>query len=236
MSTGFSRPSASNEPNRHAIPAGAFRFAGHLREQLAHSPPARKSERTRASLEIAAAELLETGGFHQLKISDICARAQCAHGTFYRYWPDGTAVTYQVLSHFLDVIRLRRPRALPNTSLFDRLVAGHRYYVEVYRLNPGLMRCHMQLGDQMASFAEMGDRANLGLARRIVRAFEQEGIPLSGPNTDNQRLSMAMACIGLVDSLLRDIFLHNIDMGMTTEELAHQLSLIWYRAFRACDP
>lgn len=224
-------------PDQGFVPMyGGFNFADYLRETLAQATTLRKSEKTRGSLEISAAELLEQDGFHSLKVADIVARSGCAHGTFYRYWNDSTGITYDVISHFMDVIRTRRPKPIRTTGLFDRLLSGHLYYVEVYKMNPGLMRCHMQLGDQIPEFRELGDRTNLQLARRVVRAFEAEMQADELKDGENQRLLIAMSCIGAVDNLLRDLYLHNVDLGLTLEEIAHSLSLIWYRSFCARDP
>jgi len=42
---------------------------------------------------------------------------------------------------------------------------------------------------------------------------------------------MALNCIAMVDGVLRNCFVHNADVGLTDEELAEQLSRIWYRSF-----
>lgn len=49
---------------------------------------ARKSERTRGSLQAAACRLLENVPPSELKVSDICRGAGVAHGTFYVYFRD----------------------------------------------------------------------------------------------------------------------------------------------------
>jgi len=213
-----------------------FSFARHLKHRLDRAPPAKKSHKTKALLQIAAVELLEQGGFHDLKVSGICARAGCAHGTFYRYWSDREAVTFEVLTEFMNFIRDARPRAQARLPLFERLVQGNLYYVEIYQANAGLMRCHMQLADQIPRFSKMATAVNLRLAERIVKAFEREGFAEAQSSRKADRTLTALAGIIMVDGLLRDIFLNGVELDQTSETLAHQVSLIWYRAFCGRDP
>jgi AcrR family transcriptional regulator len=215
----------------------AFSFPELLRQVLVRLEEQGTSKRptlTRVRLEIAASELLQDLDFHALRITDICRRADCGHGTFYRYWTDREAVAREILSDFMEAIRLRRPTLPASTRLFDRLLAGHRYYIEMFRRNTGLMRCLFQLTMKQPAFAEIGTQANLRLAHRVVNAFEREAPAERGG--ERQRLAMALNCIAMVDGVLRNCFLHNTDVGLTDDELATQLSLIWYRAFLARDP
>src|SRR5579871_1301232 len=216
---------------------GPFAFPTLLREVLQRLDSQKGTARTtltRIRLEIAASELLQELDFHALRITDICARADCGHGTFYRYWTDREDVAREIITDFMEAIRLRRPPLPTRTRLFDRLLAGHRYYVEMFRLNAGLMRCMNQLSIELPAINEIGAQANLRLAHRVVNAFEREMRP--EPGTERHRLAMALNCIAMVDGVLRNCFIHNTDVGLTDDELAQQLSLIWYRSFLARDP
>lgn len=216
---------------------GPFAFPVLLREVLQQLEAKKGTPRTtltRIGLEIAASELLQEVDFHALRITDICARADCGHGTFYRYWTDREDVARDVMMDFMEAIRLRRPPLPSRTPLFERLLAGHRYYVEMFRRNAGLMRCMTQLSIEISGFNDIGAQANLRLARRVINAFERESAP--EPGTERQRLAMALNCIAMVDGVLRNCFVHNADVGLTDEELADQLSRIWYRSFLARDP
>ncbi len=216
---------------------GPFAFPILLREVLQRLERQKGTPRTtltRIRLEIAACELLQDLNFHALRITDICARADCGHGTFYRYWTDRENVAREIMVDFMEAIRLRRPPLPARTRLFDRLLTGHRYYVEMFRRNAGLMRCMNQLSIELPGFNDIGAQANLRLAHRVVAAFEREVPP--EPGTERHRLAMALNCIAMVDGVLRNCFVHNADVGLSDEELAEQLSRIWYRSFLARDP
>jgi AcrR family transcriptional regulator len=216
---------------------GPFAFPDLLREVLQRLDGQKGTPRTtltRIRLEIAASELLQDLDFHTMRITDICGRADCGHGTFYRYWTDREDVAREVMMDFMEAIRLRRPPLPRRTPLFDRLLAGHRYYVEMFRRNAGLMRCMNQLSIELPGFNDIGAEANLRLAHRVVSAFEREVPP--EPGTERHRLAMALNCIAMVDGVLRNCFVHNADVGLTDAELADQLSRIWYRSFLARDP
>lgn len=214
---------------------GPFELSAFLATRL-QGPGLKRTARTRTRLEVAAAELLQEVGYHELKIAEICARADCGHGTFYRYWPDREAVARDVIADFMEAIRVRRPRLPHATPLFERLVRGHLYYVEVFRLNAGLMRCLVQLNIQLPGFAEIGGRANIHLAQRVVAAFEREGLPAVDGDAARLRRAVALSCVTVVDGMLRNRYIHGQDVGLNDDEMAVQLSLIWYRTFLARDP
>jgi AcrR family transcriptional regulator len=218
-----------------AVTGGPFVLSELLRQLLAGMTGLGRSARTRATLEIAAAELLQEHGFYGLKVSEICARADCGHGTFYRYWPNREAVTHTVLTQFMEAIRTQRPRPAVEHNLFDRLVANHAYYIAVHRRNAGLSRCMLQLSDERPEFSRIGIEANIRLAHRVVRAFERED-PEQTRKPEAERLVTAHGCIAMVDGLLRAIDLRGLDLHVSGDGLAREFALIWYRAFCGRDP
>lgn len=208
---------------------GPFDLATHLADDLAAAGKLGRSEITRRKLLIATTELVQEAGFLDLTVAEICKRAGVAHGTFYLHWKDRRDAVAMVLTTFMQTIRTRRPPAVPGQSFQDRLMQGHLYYIEVYRRNAGLMRCQRQLADQMAEFASIGVQANLGLARRVLRAVAHEAGDPHPPETP-ERLATALACIGMVDKLLYDLFVRKLDLGLDDEALARMFARIWHSA------
>jgi len=208
-----------------------------LTEVLRAEPGDRKqsrSEATRQRLLVGAAEAMLSEGFNDLKVADICKRAGCAHGTFYLHWQDRRGVAHDVLTAFMQAIRTHRPVRRPGQNFYDRLVAGHMYYIDVYRRNVGLMRCQGQLSDHLEEFARIGLEANMALARRVVRAVEREAG--TAMPEDKQLLATALACIAMVDKLLHDVFVRGLDLGLDDSDLAETLSRTWHRALLGRDP
>ncbi len=210
-------------------PFGAFALAEHLASELAAAGKLGRAEVTRRRLLSATTALLQQHGFLELTVADICRRAGVAHGTFYLHWKDRRDAVQAVMTTFMQTIRTRRPPARPGQDFFERLVTGHLYYIEVYRRNAGLMRAQRQLSDMMPEFAAIGLEANLGLARRVLRTAAREagaGAVPDGP----ERLATALACIGMVDKLLHDIFIRKLDLGMDDRALARMFAGIWHSA------
>ena len=224
----------------NAVASGSFCLPDYLRAELASAEKLPRSEATRRRLLIAAAELMRESGFNDLKVADICKRAGFAHGTFYLHWQDRRGIAHDVLNAFMETIRLRRPPRQDGQDFFQRLIAGHLYYIDVYRQNVGLMRCQGQLADQMEEFAQIGLQANLSLARRVIRAAGNE-LAKSAHVTRNGgieavKLATALSCIVMVDKLLHEVFVRRLDLGLDDAGLAESLSRSWYRALIGHDP
>lgn len=213
---------------------GGFSLPEVLSAELESGPKLARSEATRRRFLIAAAELIQESGFNDLKVADICKRAGFAHGTFYLHWQDRRGIAHDVLTAFMEAIRQHRPPRQPGQDFYGRLVAGHLYYIDVYRRNVGLMRCQGQLADQLADFAQIGLQANVALARRVVRSVDRE---LAGDvrEPEPQRLATALSCIAMVDKLLHEVFARGLDLGLDDRGLAENLSRSWYRALTGGD-
>ncbi len=209
---------------------GPFAYGDDLAGRLTQAEDSPKPARTRLRLMIAVADVLAEDGLHGLKVADCVQRAGLAHGTFYRYWRDGRSAAADVIADFLATIRRRRP-ATGGMPFTDRIVAGHRYYAEVYRRNAAMMRCLGELAAADAEFSRIGQAANLALAERVVRSWERAD-PASAALTQAERLARVLACIAMADGLLRDIYLRPPSeplAAMTTEQVADLLSACWRR-------
>jgi AcrR family transcriptional regulator len=180
---------------------------------------------------LALTAVLEEGDLHTLRVADCVARAGLAHGTFYRYWPDAAAAAQEVLSDFMATVTARRPSLPRGVALHERIIAANRYYVRVYRLNAGLMRCLMQLGNIEPAFARIGQAANVALAERVVRAWEREE-PAATQLPRAHKTARALACIAMVEGVLRDRHVRNPLPPLATmsdDAVADLLSDGWYR-------
>jgi AcrR family transcriptional regulator len=187
---------------------------------------------------MGVAEALEEDGVHELRVADCAARAGVAHGTFYRYWSDGSAAAQAVLSDFMATITARRPSAPAGAGAWHRILAANRYYASVYRRNARLMRCLMQLGNARPEFAHIGQAANLALARRVVRAWERAE-PEARVLPEPAKLARALACIAMVEGVLRDLHVRPAPAPLATlsdDEVAGLLSGCWFRMLFGREP
>jgi AcrR family transcriptional regulator len=210
---------------------GPFCYRAELSARVEAAHSSAKTAQTRLRLMLALTAVLEEGDIHTLRVADCVARAGLAHGTFYRYWDDVGAAAQEVLSDFMATITARRPALPRGTGLAARITAANRYYVRVYRLNAGLMRCLMQLGNMRPEFARIGQAANVALAQRVVRAWEREQ-PAASALPMPHRMARALACIAMVEGVLRDRHVRSpLEplASMSDDAVADLLSEGWYR-------
>ncbi len=216
---------------------GPFRYGIDLAFRLAGAE--QKTARTRLRLMIALAGALEEGDLHTLRVADCVARAGLAHGTFYRYWPDAGAAAHAVLADFMATVTARRPQGASHAGLHARIVAANRYYVRVYRLNSGLMRCLMQLGNADPAFARIGQEANVALAARVVRGWEREDPAGTARLGAREKTARALACIAMVEGVLRDRHVRRpLEplASMSDDTVADLLSDAWYTVLLGHPP
>ncbi|WP_372624468.1 TetR/AcrR family transcriptional regulator [Falsiroseomonas sp.] len=217
---------------------GPFAYREVLTQRLAEAEAQPKTARTRLKLMAGVVAVLEEDGVHELRVANCAARAGVSHGTFYNYWPDGSAAAQAVLSDFMATVTARRPGAPAGASAHQRILAANRYYVVVYRRNAQLMRCLMQLGNAEPDFARIGQAANLALARRVVRGWERAE-PEAAALPEAARLARALACIAMVEGVLRELYVRPSPAplaGMGDEEVAQLLSDCWYRLLFGREP
>lgn len=225
------------EPRGTLLPVPMDRYAVQLRAALASGAFPTKGDRTRQRLRIAAAEALETEGFQGLKVSDICARADVAQGTFYVYFRDKVEIAVDVLIGFTDTLYELVREAARGKDDFESIRASNLFFIKAYSANPGLMRCHVQMISQEPAFAEAWEPRHRRWQETLGRSIERRtGGRLSGGTA----LAVATALEGMVfNHLFTTVVTRNDladDDGTRAEEMADMLSVLWYRAVHARDP
>ena len=130
-------------------------FIDFLQTNLRDSPPRQKGERTRERIKIATAKILETKGYHAMRVVDITEAAEVAEGSFYVYFKDKKEASLTTMSSFIaEFVNVVAPTEAVHTP-FDSIRAANRRWFALCRANSGLMRCVMQLGDQEPEFAKL---------------------------------------------------------------------------------
>jgi AcrR family transcriptional regulator len=217
--------------------ASPGRFADELRAALATGAFRTKGDRTRQRLRIAAAEVLETEGFQGLKVSDVCAGAEVAQGTFYVYFRDKAEIAVDVLTGFADAL-LEGVRAVSRgRNDFDAIQASNIYFIRAYSANRGLMRCQVQMLSQEPAFAAAWLPRQRAWQERIARSIERR---TGGSIGGSHALAVATALEGMVLHHLYSALVVGGELkdgeGPEAEEMARMLSILWYRAVYARDP
>jgi TetR/AcrR family transcriptional regulator, transcriptional repressor for nem operon len=207
----------------------------------AERPNKRKGERTRDRLLAAAAELLESKGYRDLRVSDVNEKAGVSNALFYLYFTNKEVISREVLSGFLESLyptQDERPRA---DSAEESIYRANLMYTRLFAANPGLMRCLLQLGDEVPEFGRLWREANRVWLNRVVARLSRE------PEVGKQGVDAVWATVAavgtMVDGMLRILYiekesatrLHVRALGEGEASLALFLTRIWVRALYSRD-
>ncbi len=217
---------------------GGEKYADILRHELeiGHFPT--KGDRTRQRLRIAAAETLEETGYQDLKVSTICERANVALGTFYVYFKDKTEISINIVLGFVNHLYTIAQHVSRGKDEFTSIYNTNLCFTHAYNANGGLMRCLVQLQSHEPGFREVWEPRHEEWLQTLARSIEKR---CADQNISYQRaLNMALALEGMVFSYLYAVAVERespiADAETNPEEIAHLLSLLWYRATHGREP
>lgn len=217
--------------SKPTVASAAFRWSKVLANRAREAPT--KGQRTDLRLQAAAAEALETIPYHNFKISDVTERADVSYGLFYHYFADKTAITDQVLRGFLaesdEVYRSIHETDDP----FESIYAANLYYVDVYRLNAGLMASVFALADESPDFRTYWTKIIHGWHVRMSKPIASQ----PGWKKAGSPLLAAYALGGMIDQLCLQLYVQSAPQlgNYSSEEVALTLTQIWYRAVYGGD-
>jgi len=212
-----------------------------LARTLKDAPPARKGERTKMRLKVAAAQVLNRVGYRDIRVSDICEEAGIALASFYFHFENKTDITKEVLLGFLKELS-EAPRRPLDGSIFGGMCAANAFVMRAFEPNAGLMRCLLQLGDEEPSFQRLWQQHSIDWIESASRKIAERSGEM---NPDDPQLILANFIVsGMVDQLLRDLYINRHprisglveQVAPTTDKLAEMVSLLWYRALFGRDP
>lgn len=220
----------------------------YLSEQINSLATQRKSDRTKARLRQAAADVLAEKGYRDMKVSDICESAGLASGTFYLYFQNKAEISVVVLRDFLDFIDTIYTAHPSDNDPFQAMYHANLKWIESIRSNTGLFRCILQVDDEFQEVFELIHVINSKyyerIARRCIKFYEAQ----TQSNPDDALMTvitLSTYSIGsMMDELARklvvvpDQSLHRLVAAVvpTNEELAEFLSLLWFRALYGSNP
>ena len=208
-------------------------FIDHLEARLQTDPPKQKGQRTRERLKVATAKVLEQKGYHAMRVTDVTETAQVAEGSFYVYFKDKTDAALTVLTSLLEdffPLHIDPPR---ERSAFDSIRFANRQWIALCRVNPGLVRCILQLGDEAPEFARLAQATNRAWYRRVTASVmrHREGLQ------DAPVMLMVTLLGAMMDELVRKLVVYPdpdfielaAKMGADDAMIADAASVIWLR-------
>lgn len=156
--------------NAHRHPL-AKRYVDLLAGRIEEDQSLAKGERRKLKLLLAAAEILQEGGYHKMRIADIVKKAKVARGTFYIYFKDKSDIALQVLSDFRAQMLSSRGINMSGKDWRSKVYLTNLYYAEVYQMNAGLQQAFYQFVDEADEFRRMRQEKEREWVERLFRAF-----------------------------------------------------------------
>jgi TetR/AcrR family transcriptional regulator, transcriptional repressor for nem operon len=211
-------------------------FAQRL-ELRAAAPGKRKGARTRDGLKAAAAKLLGTIGYRDLRVSDINEEAGVSNALFYVYFKNKQEITQEVLTEFIETLVPETPGNAPHpATTVEAIYLGNLGYTRVFAANPGLMRCLIQFGDEIPEFGKLWSDWNDRWHDRTLRAIKRRD---SASIASADDVFASVCALGMmVDGMLRLLYVERNaralkaanEVGDTPDAIAIFLTRLWYRA------
>ena len=219
-------------------------FVERMATRLEEMPPARKSERTRETLKVAAARALEKRGYSQLRAIDISLEAGMSEGIFYKYFKDRNEICHEVLGEFMHYVPMQRHAFDIGMadSPFSAILRANIAWFSCARANSQLIRCVFQFQDSESSFA--------GRSQRVFREWHDvtlrkvlDHYPEGAADRDTIEI-LLYALGGMIDEMTRLLWvnpnrslLHLLERNsITDEDLAEVMTVIWHRMIYPAIP
>ncbi|MFA6310130.1 MAG: TetR/AcrR family transcriptional regulator [Sterolibacterium sp.] len=187
----------------------------------------------------AGARLLDSAGYRDLNVENICTEAELAKGTFYVYFESKEVFLNQLITRYIGFEEQTYPRGDPQASAFRRAMDWVTWYERSFAANVGILRCLVQLSAASIEHLELWHQRN----RNIVdRALDQVARQLDiDPDSEVYELMrMSVRSVGgMMDQSLFER--HNINVGAGREEIDLDLTIelhavLIYRAIYGENP
>jgi len=217
-------------------------YGDYLEFQQRANPAKRKGKRTKLRLEVAAVRALETKGFHDMRVSDVCELANVSTATFYLYFENKTEIAVAVLKEFTLHFNSTRSPEYNDKSAFAAIYNTNLAWFQLVRANAGLTRCLLQMGDKEIDFAQYYQRISYRWYRYVVNGISKH-LPAGGQ--ESPVLMLVIYGMGsMLDEISRSLIVYPNpyfqavldEVAPSDEELAEFLSLLWYRCIYGVDP
>jgi len=202
----------------------------------AQDPVSQRGQKRRELIKAGTRVVLERVGYRAMKVTDVAAEAGIAVGLFYHYFPDLKTATCEVLSDFLDELASTPLPAAKDR--FDVIFAPTLVTVTAFEEHPGLMRCLVQVADEVPEFKALWNKVSTAWTQRVASSIQRQ-FPEAHLSEEFSR-SLSYALGAMVDGLMNELYVQgNADarkLLKTPREVAELLAAIWYRVLYLENP
>ena len=188
----------------------------------------------RKKLKEATEKVLERVGYHKMRVVDVTQEAGVATSLFYHYFPDLKSIALEVLTDFVKELEAfgEIEQGISKNDWYGRILAHNRLYVDKYASHPGIMRCLLQVSDEVPEFdvlfRESTVRQVKSMANSIIQMYPEARL------SEEETILFVYSVAGIAEMLLRGYYISK-DSALTSKpvtnaEVAELLSVVMYRA------
>jgi AcrR family transcriptional regulator len=153
--------------------------------------PVPRDERT-TQLIAAAKDVFAKKGYHATTVDDITRAAGVAKGTFYLYFDEKRAIYYEVVRHFLQLVKE------VGRSVQQDIHDGAAFLSRAQQAARELMRVFVDNRD----LARLTYRESMGLDRELEKMIQSFYREIAEVEAENVRLGISLGMFRAVDPLL----------------------------------
>ena len=198
-------------------------------------PQTGKGQQRRDQLIEAARTVFVRKGFFDTRVADIVAEADVAQGTFYSYFDSKDMI-------FREVCRINTDRMMEDVAaatvtsmdapMIDRIRAGLKGYIEVYRENARMVALTEQVGTFTPEMREMRLQIREGWLSRLERVLKrQQAEGIADPTLDPY---MTIQVLGAMADHACYVWL-SLGQPYDADEVLDSLTTVWARTIGVED-
>lgn len=218
----------------------AVRFSSYLEAMATEIRRSRSGEKSRLRLLAAGARLLESVGFRDLLVEDVCREAGLAKGTFYIYFQSKEVFLRALMNQYVEFERNTYPPFSPARSAYGGVHDWVSWYEGTFAANAGILRCMIEMsgGDAEAEACWHGRNRSI-----VERALEQlvQGLERPPGTREKELLRLALRAGGsMMDQSLFERYRMGVGVGLQEASDATLMvdlhALLLYRVLYGSDP
>lgn len=200
-------------------------------------PQTHRGHERRAELLAAARRVFERQGYIDARVADIVTQARVAQGTFYSYFDSKDAVfrelTEDVVATMLADFRERLTENGHDGSTYDRIRAGVREYVELYRPNARMLALMEQVGTFTEDMRELRLRVREEFLAWVEHGMKrQQAAGEADPGLDTHLM------VEVLGAMMDHTCYLWFSLGKTfdADRMVETLTTVWARAIGVTSP
>lgn len=218
----------------------AVKFSSYLEALATEIRRSRSGEKSRLRLLAAGARLLETVGFRDLLVEDVCREASLAKGTFYIYFESKEVFLRALMNQYVEFERNTYPASSPSRSAYRGVRDWVSWYEGTFAANSGILRCMIEMSgtDAEAEACWHGRNASI-VERALEQGVQQFEKPPGARDRDLLRLALR-AGGSMMDQSLFERYRMGVGVGMKEASDAALMidlhALLLYRVLYGAEP